>query len=58
MVADPYHYNADSDPELAFRFNADPDPVFHFNADPDPATFDWICAYLSTDPQRLYFESL
>ncbi len=41
-VADPHHFNADSDPEPdpAFHFNADPDPAFHFNEvpDPDPAT--------------------
>ncbi len=35
-VADPHHYNADTD--QAFHFDADPDPAFHFNADlnPDP----------------------
>ncbi len=32
-IADPHHFNADSNPLL--YFNADPDQVFHGNADPD-----------------------
>jgi hypothetical protein len=34
QVADPHHFNADSDP--AFRVNADPDPAYNLNADPGP----------------------
>jgi hypothetical protein len=46
-VADPHHFNADPDPDLACHFDAspdlachfdaDPDPTFHFAADPDPS---------------------
>ncbi len=35
-VSDRHHFNADSDPDPAFLFNADQDPAFHFNADPEP----------------------
>ncbi len=35
---DRHRFEADTDPDPAFYFNADPDPDFHFNADPDPAS--------------------
>jgi hypothetical protein len=34
-VADPHHFDADTDPDPAFRFDADPDSTFHSDADPD-----------------------
>jgi hypothetical protein len=36
MVADPHHFNADPEWDLAFQFLAVPDPAFYCNADPDP----------------------
>ncbi len=28
-VADPYHFDADADPNLSFHYDADPDPAPH-----------------------------
>jgi hypothetical protein len=36
-VADLHHFNADSDPDPAFLFNADLDPNYLFDAVPDPS---------------------
>ncbi len=38
-VTDPYHFDADPDPDPACPFDADPDPTFHFDADPDPSFY-------------------
>jgi len=35
-VADPYHFDADLDPDPVCHFDADPDPTLHFDADPVP----------------------
>jgi hypothetical protein len=35
-VADPHHFDADTDPDPACHFDADPDPTSHFDPDPDP----------------------
>jgi hypothetical protein len=42
-VADPYHVDADPDPDPAFLFDAnpDPDPIFYLDADSDP-TFHFV----------------
>jgi hypothetical protein len=35
-VADPYHFDADLDPDPVCHFDADPDPTLHFDVDPVP----------------------
>ncbi len=36
-VTDPYHFDADPDPDPGSHFDAEPDPIFQFDADPDPS---------------------
>ncbi len=36
-VADPHHFDADTDPDPACYFDADPDPTSRFVPDPDPS---------------------
>ncbi len=60
-VADPHHFDADSDPaghfdadpvpDPAYHFNGDPDLAYHFDADPDP-TFQFDADY--ADPDLLH----
>jgi hypothetical protein len=38
LMHPPFQFDSDpdTDPLLAFHFNADPDPAFHFDVEPDP----------------------
>jgi hypothetical protein len=53
-VADPYHTDADPDPDFHFDVDPDLDPTFHFDADPDP-TFQLDA---DPDPTTRFFPDL